>query len=78
MVHTSIEIDNGSRGARARGAFKCYETQSPLGLPLTTPCSGRRAAPRAGHRREVWGVQGTWWGGRVGRFASLHVRCFKT
>ena len=30
-------------GARARRAFKCYETQSPLGLPLTTPCSGADA-----------------------------------
>ena len=24
-------------------AFKCYETQSPLGLPPTTPCSGADA-----------------------------------
>ena len=48
-VRPPNRLSMSSRGCQAMvrkpccSAFKCYETQSPLGLPLTTPCSGADA-----------------------------------
>ena len=39
-THNDMHMRAPRRGVVA---FKCYETQSPLGLPLTTPCSGADA-----------------------------------